>query len=92
MNAAGTIGRVTLGERIAAGRRERQVLPGLPGRMAAGAGGWERTWAVVSALAEGISVRSLAAASGLSPSPGAPARGQARTGCTAHGVRRAATA
>ncbi len=36
--------------------------------MAAGAGRAERTWALASARAEGISIRTLAAAAGLSPS------------------------
>jgi hypothetical protein len=69
LNAAGTIGRVTINERIEAGRRERRVLA----RVSRAA--WrleqaerERTWALVSARAEGISIRTLAAPAGLSPS------------------------
>ena len=69
LNAAGTIGRVTISERIEAGRRERRVLA----RVSRAA--WrleqaerERTWALVSARAEGISIRTLATAAGLSPS------------------------
>jgi hypothetical protein len=60
---------VTISERIAAGRRERRVLT----RVSRAA--WrldqaerERTWALVSARAEGISIRTLATAIGLSPS------------------------
>ncbi len=62
-------GRVTISERIEAARRERRVLT----RVSRAA--WrleqaerERTWALVSARAEGISIRTLAAAIGLSPS------------------------
>ena len=69
LNAAGTIERVTINERIETGRRERRVLA----RVSRAA--WrlrqaerERTWALVSARTEGISIRSLAAAVGLSPS------------------------
>ncbi len=60
---------MTISERIEAGRRERRVLT-LVSRA-----GWrleqaerERTWALVSARAEGISIRTLATAVGLSPS------------------------
>ena len=60
---------MTISERIAAARRERRVLA----RVSRAA--WrleqaerERTWALVSARAEGISIRTLAAAIGLSPS------------------------
>jgi hypothetical protein len=60
---------VTINERIEAGRRERQVLR----RVSRAA--WrleqaerERTWALVSARAEGISIRTLATVIGLSPS------------------------
>jgi hypothetical protein len=60
---------VTISERIEAGRRERRVLT----RISLAA--WrleqaepERTWALVSARAEGISIRTLATAAGLSPS------------------------
>jgi hypothetical protein len=59
---------VTISERIGAGRRESALT-----RVARA--GWrleqaeqERTWALVSARAEGISIRTLAAAIGLSPS------------------------
>ena len=65
----GSGGRVTISERIAAARRERRVLA----RVSQAA--WrldqaerERTWALASARAEGISIRTLAAAIGLSPS------------------------
>jgi hypothetical protein len=60
---------VTISERIGAARRERRVLA----RVSRAA--WrldqaerERTWALVSARAEGISIRILAAAAALSPS------------------------
>jgi hypothetical protein len=60
---------VTISERIEAGRRERRVLT----RVSRAA--WrleqaerERTWALVSARAEGTSIRTLATAAGLSPS------------------------
>jgi hypothetical protein len=60
---------VTISERIEAARRERRVLT----RVSRTA--WrldqaerERTWALVSARAEGISIRTLATAVGLSPS------------------------
>ena len=60
---------MTISERIAAARRERRVLA----RVSRAA--WrldqaerERAWALVSARAEGISIRILAAAIGLSPS------------------------
>jgi len=60
---------VTISERVQAGRRDRRVLT----RVSRAA--WrleqaerERTWALVSARAEGISIRTLATAIGLSPS------------------------
>ncbi len=60
---------MTISERIAAARRERRVLA----RVSRAA--WrlnqaerERTWALLSARAEGISIRTLATAVGLSPS------------------------
>ena len=60
---------MTISERIEAAQRERRVLT----RVSRAA--WrleqaerERTWALVSARAEGISIRTLAAAAGLSPS------------------------
>ena len=60
---------MTISERIETARRERRVLT----RVSRAA--WrleqaerERTWALVSARAEGISIRTLAAAVGLSPS------------------------
>ncbi len=60
---------MTISERIEAARRERRVLT----RVSRAA--WrleqaerERTWALVSARAEGISIRALATAVGLSPS------------------------
>ena len=59
---------MTITERMAAWRRERRVLR----RVSRAA--WrleqaerERTWALASARAEGISIRTLAAAAGLSP-------------------------
>ena len=69
LNTAGKVGRVRISERIEAGRRERRVLT----RVSRAA--WrleqaerERTWALASARAEGISIRTLATAIGLSPS------------------------
>ena len=69
LNTAGKVGRVTISERIEAGRREQRVLARVC------RAGWrlgqaerERTWALVSARAEGISIRTLATAIGLSPS------------------------
>jgi len=60
---------VTISERIETARRERRVLT----RVSRAA--WrldqaerERAWALVSARAEGISIRTLATAAGLSPS------------------------
>ena len=60
---------MTISERIAAARRERRVLARVSRAT------WrldqaerERTWALVSARAEGISIRTLATAVGLSPS------------------------
>ncbi len=60
---------MTIKERIEAGRRERRVLTRVS------RAGWrleqaerERTWALVSARAERISIRTLAAATELSPS------------------------
>jgi len=60
---------VTISERIETARRERRVLA----RVSRAA--WrleqaerERTWALVSARAEGISIRTLATAIGLLPS------------------------
>jgi hypothetical protein len=59
---------VTISERIAAARRERRVLARVS------RAGWrleqaerERRWALVSARAEGISIRTLATAIGLDP-------------------------
>ena len=69
LNTAGKVVRVTISERIEAARREQWVLA----RVCRAA--WrleqaerERTWALVSARAAGISIRKLAAAAGLSPS------------------------
>ena len=60
---------MTISERTEAGRRERRVLSRVS------RAGWrleqaerERTWALVSARAEGISIRTLATAVGLLPS------------------------
>jgi hypothetical protein len=69
LNAAGTIGRVTISERIEAGRRERAGPgPGLACRVAAGAGRAGTDAGAGLGPAEGISIRTLAAAAGLSPS------------------------
>ena len=69
LNAAGTIERVTISERIEAGRRERRVLARVSRAVwRLEQAGRERTWALVSARAEGISIRTLATAAGLSPS------------------------
>jgi len=59
---------VTITDRMAAWRRERQVLQ----RVSRAAwrleqAGRERAWALASARAEGVSIRTLAAAAGLSP-------------------------
>jgi hypothetical protein len=59
---------VTITDRMAAWRRERRVLQ----RVSRAAwrldqAGRERAWALASARAEGISIRKLAAAAGLSP-------------------------
>ena len=60
---------MTINEQVEAGRRERQVL------LRVSRAAWrleqaerERTWALVSARAEGISIRTLATVIGLSPS------------------------
>ena len=60
---------MTISERIEAGQRERRVL------MRVSRAAWrleqaerERTWALVSASAEAVSIRTLATAAGLSPS------------------------
>ena len=58
---------MTISERVEAGAGAAGPGPGLPGRAAKQAER-ERTWALVSARAEGISIRTLAAAIGLSPS------------------------
>jgi hypothetical protein len=59
---------VTITDRMATWRRERRVLQRVSGAS------WrleqaerERAWALASARAEGISIRTLAAAAGLSP-------------------------
>jgi len=60
---------VTISERIAAARRERRVLARVsPAGWRLGQAEREPTWALVSARAEGISIRTLATAIGLSPS------------------------
>ena len=60
---------MTISERIEAGRRERRVLARVSrAGWRLGQAGRERTWALVSARAEGVSIRALAAAAGLSPS------------------------
>ena len=71
LNAAGTTGRVTISEQIEAARRERRVLA----RVSRAAwrleqAGRERTWALVSARAEGISIRTLATAAGTASPTG----------------------
>ena len=60
---------MAISERVEAGRRERRALTRVS------RAGWrleqaerERVWALVSAQAEGVSIRKLAAAAGLSPS------------------------
>ena len=60
---------MTISERIENGRRERRVLA----RVTRAAwrleqAGQERAWALASAHAEGVSIRTLAKAAGLSPS------------------------
>ena len=60
---------MTISERVAAGRRERRVLTrGSRAGSRLEQAERERTWALVSTHAEGISIRTLAAAVGLSPS------------------------
>ena len=60
---------MTISERIAAARRERRVLARVSrAAWRLGQAERERTWALVSARAEGSSIRTLAAAIGLSPS------------------------
>jgi hypothetical protein len=60
---------VTISERIEVGRRERRVLQRVSrAAWRLGQAERERTWALVSARAAGISIRKLAAAAGLSPS------------------------
>jgi len=78
---------VTINKRIAAARRERPVLA----RVVRAA--WrleqaerEQTWALISDRAEAISIRTLAVAIGLSPSPGAPAHGRRRPGRAGRGA------
>ncbi|HEY4850159.1 MAG TPA: hypothetical protein VII22_05160 [Streptosporangiaceae bacterium] len=82
---------MTISERIAAARRERRVLA----RVSRAA--WrldqaerERTWALVSARAEGISIRTLATAIGLSPSRVHQIVARCRPGRRDRGARRAA--
>ena len=55
-----------IAERTAAWRRERRVLLRAAWRLEQA--GWERSWALASARAEGVSIRALAAAAGLSAS------------------------
>jgi hypothetical protein len=60
---------VTISERIAAARRERRVLARVSrAAWRLGQAERERRWALVSARAEGISIRTLATAIGLSRS------------------------
>jgi hypothetical protein len=66
---AGTMSWATINGRIEAGRRERQILT----RVSRAArrpeqAGRERAWTLAPARAEGISIRTLATATGLSPS------------------------
>jgi hypothetical protein len=62
------MGGATINERIEAGRRERRVLTRVfAGGMAAGAGRTGTDMALAPARAEGISIRTLAMAIGLSP-------------------------
>jgi len=59
---------VTISERIQTARRERRVLARVSRAVwRLEQAGRERTWALVSARAEGISIRALATAVGLSP-------------------------
>jgi hypothetical protein len=70
LNAAGRLSRVTtINKRVEAGRRRRRVLVRVTRAV------WrleqaerEREWALISARAEGMSIRALAEAAGLSPS------------------------
>jgi hypothetical protein len=60
---------VTISDRVEAGRRERRVLTRVSrARWRLEQAERERVWALVSARAEGVSIRKLAAAAGLSPS------------------------
>ncbi len=60
---------MTISERIQTARRERRVLTRVSRAVwRLEQAGRERTWALVSARAEGISIRTLATAIGLSPS------------------------
>ncbi len=59
---------MTISERVEAGRRERRVLARVSrARWRLEQAGRERVQALVSARAEGVSIRKLAAAAGLSP-------------------------
>jgi len=78
---------VTINERVAAGRRERRVLA----RVSRAA--WrleqaerERTWALVSARAERISIRTLATAAGQQAGPPPKIRTPGRTPNSAAGT------
>ena len=60
---------MTISERIQTARRERRVLTRVSRAVwRLEQAGRERTWALVSARAEGISIRTLDTAIGLSPS------------------------
>jgi hypothetical protein len=60
----------TINGRIEAGRRERQILTRVPrAARRPEQAGRERAWTLAPARAEGISIRTLATAIGLSPSP-----------------------
>ena len=56
---------MTITDRMAAWRRERRVLQRAAWRLEQAER--ERAWALASARAEGVSIRALAAAAGLSP-------------------------
>ena len=70
---------MTITDRMAAWRRERRVL------LRVSRAAWrleqaerERSWALASARAEGVSIRTLAAAAGLSPGLGLQATRRGR--------------
>ncbi|MGH3167188.1 MAG: hypothetical protein ACRDN0_15025 [Trebonia sp.] len=58
---------MTITDRMAAWRRERRVLRVSRAAWRLEQADRERAWALTSARAEGVSIRTLAAAAGLSP-------------------------